>query len=81
MREYVRTYTICQRYKLELVATPGLIQPFPIPQYVFSDVSMDFIEGLPNSNRNNVTKVVVDRLTKYAHFMTMAHPYTTLTMA
>jgi len=45
------------------------------------DLSMDFIEGLPKSNGYDVILVVVDRLTKYAHFVAIKHPYTTADIA
>ena len=52
-----------------------------MPEGVWRDVSMDFIEGLPKSDRYNVILVVVDRLTKYAHFIPVKHPYTASTIA
>ncbi|XP_077223447.1 uncharacterized protein LOC143857059 [Tasmannia lanceolata] len=42
---------------------------------------MDFITGLPMSEGKDVIMVVVDRLTKYAHFVALTHPYTASTVA
>ncbi|WVZ54304.1 hypothetical protein U9M48_005124, partial [Paspalum notatum var. saurae] len=42
---------------------------------------MDFIEGLPKSKNHDTILVVVDKLTKYAHFLPPTHPYTAFTVA
>ncbi|GJT64417.1 reverse transcriptase [Tanacetum coccineum] len=62
-------------YKPDLSAYPGLIQPLPIPERVWTEVTMDFIEKLPISGGKSVIMVVVDKLTKYAHFMALSHPF------
>ncbi|XP_028110839.1 uncharacterized protein LOC114309322 [Camellia sinensis] len=64
------------RNKYETVAAPGLLQPLPILTKLWSDISMDFIEGLPSSLHKTVIYMVVDRLSKYAHFISITHPYT-----
>lgn len=82
VKEYIRHYDVCQRYKYENMSSLGLLQPLPKPQGIFfPDITMDFIEGLPKSNGSSVIFVVVDRMIKYAHFMPFYHPYNAATVA
>jgi hypothetical protein len=60
---------------------PGLLQSLPLPTQAWIVVSLDFIEWLPSSNRYNVIMVVVDKFTKYAHFIPLAHPFTAFQVA
>ena len=81
VRNYIRSCVICQRNKPDLSAPAGLLQPLPIPQAIWEDISMDFIEGLPKSRSKDAILVLVDRLSKYAHFLPLAHPFSAATVA
>jgi len=81
MKEFLQQCDVCQRFKTDCMQLTGLLQPLPIPTQIWTDVSMDFIEGLPSSNGYTVIMVVVDRLTKYAHFVALKHPFSTVSVA
>ncbi|GKF33709.1 retrotransposable element Tf2 [Tanacetum coccineum] len=81
VKTFVALYEVCQRNKSDLAADPGLLQPLPIPNLIWTDISMDFIEGLPLSPGKSAILVVVDRLTKYSHFIALSHPFTATQVA
>ena len=70
-----------QKLKHETCFPAGLLQPLPIPEKPWLDVSMDFVESLPKSHLKSVVFVAVDRLTKYTHFMAFSYLYTATKVA
>ncbi|PHT37368.1 hypothetical protein CQW23_25068 [Capsicum baccatum] len=74
-RNFVNRCDIFHRLKYDMAASPGLVQPLPVPDGVWIDIYLDFVEGLPKSKGKEVILVVVDRLSKYVHFLPLAHPY------
>jgi hypothetical protein len=58
-----------------------LLQPLPITSILFTDISMDFMEGLFKSNDKKIIFMVMDKFSKYIYFLTLAHPYSTTTVA
>ena len=67
---YVACCDVCQRVKAEHQKPARLLQPLPIPTWKWDEIGMDFITGLPRTQKgNNSIWVTVDRLTKVAHFI------------
>jgi hypothetical protein len=79
--DYVQKCMVCQQAKTTNTSPAGLLQPLPIPSQVWEDIAMDFITGLPISSGYTTIMVVVDRLTKYAHFVSMKSDYTSKSVA
>jgi hypothetical protein len=69
VRDYVRSCDTCQRDKVSRHRRYGLLQPLEIPYRPWTSISMDFITALPESDGYTQIWVIVDRLTKMAHFI------------
>jgi hypothetical protein len=68
--KYISEYDTCQRVKASHLKVAGTLQPLPIPSWKWEDICMDFIVGLPNTSPHHGSIwVIVDRLTKTAHFL------------
>ncbi|KAL0551906.1 hypothetical protein IC582_010998 [Cucumis melo] len=75
--EFVSKCLVCQQVKAPRQKQAGLLQPLSVPKWKWENVSMDFITGLPRTLRGlTVIWVVVDRLTKSAHFVPGKSTYT-----
>ncbi|MCH86853.1 transposon Tf2-1 polyprotein, partial [Trifolium medium] len=81
IRDFVRACDVCQRQKYAATTPGGLLQPLPVPNQVWEDLSLDFITGLPKSKGYDAILVVVDRLSKYSHFILLKHPYNAKSIA
>ena len=81
IRKYVRQCIACQQAKISQLSSAGLLEPLPIPAQIWEDISMDFIIGLPPIKGNLVILVVVDRLSKYEHFIPLADNFTSSRVA
>ena len=72
---------IFQQNKVETIKTPKILQPLSIPRKGWTKVSMDFIIGLPKFELKSVIMVIVDRISKYAHFNALFHSFKSRTIA
>ena len=74
--EFVTKCLVCQRVKAEHQVPSGLLQPIRIPEWKWDRITMDFVVGLPLTGRRyDLVWVIVDRLTKSAHFLPVRTDY------
>jgi hypothetical protein len=78
---FVKARLIFQQEKPERSKYVGLLQPLPILEGAWQTVSMGFVEGLPKSGQANCILVVVEKFTRYGHFLPLKHPYTASSVA
>jgi len=67
--EYVRSCDVSQRNKVIRHKKYGLLEPLEVPMRPWPAISMDFIVGLPKSDRYTKIWVIEDRFSKMAHFI------------
>jgi hypothetical protein len=81
VQDFVKACATCQQYKSDHLRPAGLLQPLPVPSALWADIGIDFIEALPKVQGKTVILSVVDRFSKYCHFIPLAHPYTAESVA
>jgi IS30 family transposase len=81
VQRFVAEFLVFQKSKVEKTKTQGILQPSSIPSQRWEEVSMDFITGLLKSEGKSVIMVIVDRITKYAHFCALSDPLKASTVA
>ena len=75
--QYGAECDICNKVKVDHLRSTGPLQPLSMPSWKWEDISLDFIVGLPTTTaRHDSIWVIVDRLTKTAHFIAVNTHYT-----
>ena len=76
--EYVSKCLTCQQVKAEHQVLSRLLNPIPVPQWKWDNISMDFMSGLPfTQKKHDSVWAIVDRLTKSVHFVPVRINYFT----
>jgi hypothetical protein len=79
---YVAKCDTCRRVKVVHMKTNGPLQSLPTPTWKWEDISMYFVVGLPKTSKGyDSIWVIVDRLTKTAHFLPVKVKYAVVTYA
>lgn len=77
VKRKVEECNVCRQAKVERIVYLGLLHPLPVTNGTWEAITMDFVKGLPSSDEKNAIMVVVDRFTKYKHFIALGNPFTT----
>lgn len=81
IRKYVAECDLCQRVKYQALSPVRLLQSLPLPTQIWQDILMAFIMGLPKAGNVDTILVVVDRMTKYSHFLILKHLFSAVDVA
>ncbi|WVZ98503.1 hypothetical protein U9M48_043936, partial [Paspalum notatum var. saurae] len=80
--KYVSECDVCQRIKADHLKPAGLLQPLAVPVWKWEDIHMDFVVGLPRTQKGyDSIWVIIDRFTKSAHFIPVKTIYHAKTYA
>ena len=82
IKEYVSKYLQCQQIKAVHKKSTRLLQPLLVSKWKWEDITMDYVIGFPCTTKgNNYIWVMVDRLNKSSHFITISNTQTMDQMA
>jgi len=81
VKGFILQCAICQYNKYNTHSPYGILQPLAIPNQVWEEISIEFITNLPLSNNKTIIWVVVDRLSKFAHFVALPTAVTATSLA
>ncbi|WVZ90266.1 hypothetical protein U9M48_036580 [Paspalum notatum var. saurae] len=74
--KYVSECDVCQRVKADHLKPAGMLQPLAVPAWKWEDIHMDFIVGLPCTQKGyDSIWVIIDRFTKSSHFIPVKTTY------
>jgi hypothetical protein len=80
--EYLARCQDCQQDKVEHQHPAGLLQPLPLPEWKWETILLDFITGLPKTQKHNDSiMVVIDKLSKSTHFIPLKSTFKAINIA
>jgi hypothetical protein len=75
IKTFVASCSVCVQDKPNRVCGTRLLSPLSVPTNGWQVISMDFIEGLPTSAHANCIMAIVDKFSKFDHFVPLHHPF------